>query len=161
MTRTLLLAFAAAVASTALHATAPAKADVKAAVPADTRKMSTVYLLAHAGAILDLCLASPDAASFPEAKSREIQDLAGRLGAIVRSIGTHYRDTELQGVYESTKAQMAADTKLRFHVKTNHQNCGERTLGEMRAYVTENESLIGKFVERKRLEAASPASPKR
>jgi hypothetical protein len=161
MTRALLLALAAAVASTALHATAPAKADAKAAATADTRKMSTVYLLAHAGAILDLCLASPDAASFPEAKSREIQDLAGRLGGIVRNIGTHYRDTELQGVYESTKAQMAADTKLRFHVKNNHQNCGERTLGEMRAYVAENEALIGKFVERKRLEAASPASPKK
>ena len=155
--RALGLALAAAAASTALHASTPAKA----AAPADTRKMSTVYVLAHAGAILDLCLASPDAATFPEAKSREIQELAGRLGGIVRNIGTHYRDTELQGVYESTKAQLASDTKLRFHVKNNHQNCGERTLGEMRAYVAENEALIGKFVERKRLEAATPASPKK
>ena len=31
----------------------------------------------------------------------------------------------------------------------------------MRAYVAENEQLIGKFVERKRLEAASPAPPKK
>lgn len=155
--RTFALALAATLASTAVEAATPPKAAVRA----DDRKMSTVYLLAHVGAILDLCMASPDAAQFPEAKSREIQDLAARVGGIVRTIGTHYRDTELQGVYESTKAQMATDTKLRFHVKNNHQNCGERTLGEMRAYVAENEQLIGKFVERKRLEAASPAPPKK
>ena len=135
------------------QAASPTQPAAKAASPADDRRMSTVYVLAQAGAILDLCLASPDAAAFPEAKSREIQSLATRLGGIVRTIGTHFRDAELVGVYESTKANMAADSRLRFHVKKNHENCGERTLGEMRAYVAENEALIGKFVERKRLEA--------
>lgn len=118
----------------------------------DDRRMSTVYVLSQAGAILDLCMASPDAPKFPETKSKEIQDLSSRLGGIVRLIGTHYRDHELVGVYDATKAQMAADPKLRFHVKNNHQNCGERTMGEMRAYVAENEALIGKFVEKQRLE---------
>jgi hypothetical protein len=127
--------------------------------PIDDRKMSTVYVLAHAGAILDLCMASPDAASFPEAKSKEIGELATRLAALVQSIGAYYRDKELAGVYQSTKAHLAGDTRLRFHVKNNHQNCGERTLGEMRAYVDENEALIGRFVEKKRLEAA--AAPKK
>ena len=79
----------------------------------------------------------------------------------MKTIGTHYRDAELMGVYEATKANMAADTRLRFHVKKNHQNCGERTMGEMRAYVAENEALIGKFVERRRLESASPAKPRK
>ena len=129
--------------------------------PADDRRMSTVYVLAQAGAILDLCLASPDAARFPEAKSKELQELASRLGGIVRTIGTHYKDSELMGVYESTKANMAADTRLRFHVKNNHQNCGERTLGEMRAYVAENEALIGKFVEKQRLEQDRRSAPAR
>ena len=84
----------------------------------DDRRMSNVYALAHAGAILDICLASPDAAAFPEAKSREIGDLATRLAAVVRSIGAHFRDTELVSIYDATKANMAADTKLRFHVKS-------------------------------------------
>ena len=126
----------------------------------DDRKMSTVYVYAQAGAILDLCLASPEAASFPQAKSREIGELAGRLGALVKSIGAHYRDPDLVGVYESTKANMAADTRLRFHVKNNHQNCGERTLGEMRAYVAENEALIGTFLQRAKEPPAKPAPPK-
>jgi hypothetical protein len=146
-----ILASIVAAAATPLNAASPAQPG-KGPAPVDDRRMSTVYVLAQAGAILDLCLASPDAARFPDAKSKEIQDLAARLGGIVRTIGTHYRDAELLGVYESTKANMAADTKLRFHVKNNHQNCGERTMGEMRAYVAENEALIGRFVERKRLE---------
>ena len=160
MTRAALLASILAAAATTLQAASPAT-PAKASAPNDDRRMSTVYVLAQAGAILDLCMASPDAARFPEAKSREIQELAGRLGGIVRTIGTHFRDDELLGVYESTKANMASDTRLRFHVKNNHQNCGERTLGEMRAYVAENEALIGKFVERKRAEAAAPATPKK
>jgi hypothetical protein len=148
-------------AATACAAHAASQPPAKAPPSGDTRKMSTVYVLAHAAAILDLCLASPDAARFPEAKSKEIQDLAARLGGIVRTIGTHYHDAELMGVYDATKAQLATDAKLRFHVKNNHENCGERTLGNMRAYVAENEQLIGKFVERKRLEASKAPPPGR
>ena len=133
----------------------------KVAPPNDDRRMSTVYVLSQAGAILDLCMGSPDAPSFPEAKSKELQDLSSRLGGIVKMIGTHYRDTELMGVYDATKAQMASDPKLRYHVKNNHQNCGERTMGEMRAYVAENEALIGKFVEKQRLEQDRRTAPKK
>ena len=124
----------------------------------DDRRMSNVYALAQAGAILDICLASPDAAAFPEAKSREIGNLAERLAAVVRSIGAHFRDSALLSIYEATKANMAADTKLRFHVKSNHQYCGERTLGDMRAYVAENEALIGNYLAGKR--AAAPPEKK-
>ncbi len=119
----------------------------------DDRRMSNVYVLAQAGAILDICLSSPEAGAFPEAKSREIGDLAARLAAVVRSIGAHFRDASLSSIYEATKANMAADSKLRFHVKSNHQYCGERTLGEMRAYVAENEALIGNYLAKK------PAAP--
>ena len=117
--------------------------------PRDT-KMANVYLLAHAGAILDVCMASPDAESFPEEKSREIRELSGRLSELVRTIGQHHRDAEVPVLYESTKARMAADTKLKFHVKNNHQHCGERTLGEMRAYVADNEESFRKFFERRK-----------
>jgi hypothetical protein len=141
----LIAAAAALAACTASAATPPANPKVL-----DDRRMSTVYVLAQAGAILDLCMASPEAGSFPEAKSKELGELASRLNAIVQLIGKHYHDKELVGVYQSTKANMAADTKLRFHVKNNHQNCGERTLGDMRAYVGENEALIGNFLAGKK-----------
>ena len=162
-TRTLAAGLVLALAVPALPAAAatPAAHPPNYAAQAASRKMSNLYLLAHAGAILDVCMASPDAGAFPETKAREIGDLAARLGALVRTIGTHYRDAEVPSVYEATKAQMASDTRLKFHVKNNHQNCGERTLGEMRAYVAQNEALIGKFVEKQRLEqdrrAAQPA----
>ena len=152
-----------AVAAIALGLALSASATTPPAQPKQPRdtKMSNVYSLAHAGAILEVCRASPDAEAFPEEKTREITELSGRLAELVRTIGQYYRDGEVPSVYEATKAHMAADTKLKFHVKNNHQNCGERTLGEMRAYVAENEALIGKFVERKRLEAAAPAAPKK
>jgi hypothetical protein len=153
---TRIAALVAAAAAVSIHA---APQPTRPAPAQDDRRMSTVYLLAHVGAILDLCMASPDAPSFPEAKSREIQDLSMRLGGIVKTIGTHYRDAELVGVYDATKANMATDAKLRFHVKNNHQNCGERTMGEMRAYVAENEALIGKFVEKQRLEQDRRSAP--
>lgn len=134
-----------------------AAAVLAAALPASAGSsgaMSNVYLLAHAGAILEACLASPEAGVFPEAKTRELGELGSRLAEVVRSMGTYTRDDELVLVYESTKAHIAGDTRLKFHVKNNHQNCGERTLGDMRAYVARNETLIGHFLERKRLESA-------
>lgn len=117
--------------------------------PPDT-KMGNVYLLAHAGAILEVCRAAPEAESFPEEKAREIAELSGRLAELVRTIGQYYGDREVPMLYESTKAHMAADTKLRLHVKKNHEQCGERTLGEMRAYVADNEESFRKFFERRK-----------
>ena len=159
MTRAFLVTSLVAAATT-LNAASPTQ-PAKALPPLDDRRMSTVYVFAQAGAIHDLCMASPDAARFPEAKTKELQELAARLGGIVKTIGTHYRDAELMGVYDATKANMAADTRLRFHVKNNHQNCGERTLGEMRAYVAENEALIGNFVQKQRLEQDRRSAPAR
>lgn len=115
--------------------------------PRDT-KMANVYLLAHAGAILEVCRASAEAESFPEEKSREIADLSGRLRELVRTIAQHHGDREVPALYEATKAQMAADTKLKHHVKKNHESCGERTLAEMRTYVSENEETFRRFFER-------------
>lgn len=119
---------------------------------APPRMMANVYLLAQAGAILDICVASPDAASFPAEKSRELASLATRLAEVVRLVATHYGDGALPSIYASTKAEIAADPKLRFHVKSNLQSCGERLMGEMRAYVAENETLINTFIKGARLE---------
>src|SRR5688500_8545566 len=100
-------------AALAAGAATPPKAPRKL----DDRRMSNVYALAQAGAILDICLASPDAAAFPEAKSREIGTLAARLAAVVRSIGAHFRDSDLVSIYDATRANIAADTEPRLRVK--------------------------------------------
>ena len=122
--------------------------------PRDT-KMSNVYSLAHAGAILEVCRASPVAEAFTEEKAREISELSGRLAELVRTIGQYYRDGEVPSVYEATKSHLAADTKLKFHVKNNHQYCGERTLADMRAYVSGNEASFKAFFDRRRQEEQS------
>ena len=118
-----------------------------------SRMMANVYLLAQAGAILDICLASPEFPSFPNDKARALMELSTRLGEVVRSVGTYYADDGLDAVYASTKAEIASDPKLRFHVKSNHRNCGERLMGEMRTYVTQNETLIGEYIHRPRPQA--------
>ncbi len=118
-----------------------------------SRMMANVYLLAQAGAMLDICLASPEFPSFPNDKARSLMELSTRLSEVVRSVGAYYADEGLDAVYESTKAQIASDPALRFHVKSNHKNCGERLLGEMRTYVAQNESLIGGYIHRPRPQA--------
>ena len=118
-----------------------------------SRMMANVYLLAQAGAMLDICLASPEFPSFPNDKARALLELSTRLTEVVRSVGTYYADDGLDAVYASTKAEIASDPKLRFHVKSNHRNCGERLMSEMHTYVTENESLIGDYIHRPRPQA--------
>lgn len=118
-----------------------------------SRMMANVYLLAQAGAILDICLASPEFPTFPSDKARALLELSTRLTEVVRSVGTYYGDDGLDAVYASTKAEIASDPKLRFHVKSNHRDCGERLMSEMRTYVTENESLIGDYIHRPRPQA--------
>lgn len=150
MNRLAAAAFTLGFALSASAATPPAQPKQ----PRDT-KMSNVYSLAHAGAILEVCRASPEAESFTEEKTREIADLTGRLAELVRTIGQYYKDGEVPAVYEATKAHLASDTKLKFHVKNNHQYCGERTLTDMRAYVAGNEASFKAFFDRRRQDEQS------
>ena len=128
----------------AVHAVADGRAP--------PRMVSNVYLLAQAGAMLDVCMASPDAPSFPAEKSRDIAASADRLSKLVGSIAEHYGDSGLASVYAATKAQIASDTKLKFHVRSNHGYCNERFMGEMKAYVAENEALIGGHISKSRMQ---------
>ncbi|HUP98317.1 MAG TPA: hypothetical protein VM073_10255, partial [Usitatibacter sp.] len=82
---------------------AAAMPAVEARVP--PRMVSNIYLLAQAGAMLDVCAASPEAPSFPPQKSREIAAVADRLAKLVGSIAAHYDDAGLPTVYSATKAQ--------------------------------------------------------
>ena len=122
---------------------------------APSRMVSNVYLLAQAGAMLDVCSASPEAPSFPTEKARDIAAVADRLTKLVASIAAHYGDSGLPAVYSATKAQIASDTKLKFHVKSNHGYCNERFMGEIRTYVAENEALIGGHLARAKMQPSA------
>jgi hypothetical protein len=117
---------------------------VAAATP-PSRMMANVYLLAEAGAMLDICIASPAFRELPAEGARELQGLDRRLMDLVRSIGTHYGEEGLDGVFAATKHRIASDPRLKFHVKNNYQYCGESLVGQLKTYVGENEALLGGF----------------
>ena len=107
--------------------------------------MANVYRLTEAGAALELCFQSAEYKALPAEKVREFRGLSSRLGEIVRSIGRHYGDPSLFETYESTKARISADSKLKLHMKNHYGYCGERLAREMETYVSENEKLIGEY----------------
>jgi hypothetical protein len=109
-------------------------------------KHASVYNLAYAGAILDICAASPAHAD-DAARSKEIGELSARLSALVNLMSGYYRDAELATLYDSTRKELAGDEKLRKRVRVVRGDCGERSLGEMRAYVSDNEAMITKGIE--------------
>jgi len=131
---------------------APGPPPSSSAYSANSSKLTSVYNLAHVGAMLDVCAAGAPAS----AKAKEIAELSTRLATLVKAMGGHYRDRELATIYESTKAQMASDEKLRRHVHETHQDCGESSLAGMRTYVADNEAMIHAAIE----SAAQKAAPK-
>jgi hypothetical protein len=147
-------AFAVACALAATSAAAVTPPAAPTAAPG--AKLTSIYNLAHVGAILDICAANPE--TTPDtAKSKEIAELASRIFALVRTMGSHYRDAELPAVYASTKKQMAGTEKLQRHVHEAHRDCGERALTDLRAYVADNEAMIAKAIGASK--APPPAPP--
>ncbi len=110
--------------------------------------MANVYRLTEAGAALDVCFKSSEYKALPTERVLELQGLSNRLGDLVRAIGKHYSDEGLYQIYESTKARISADPKLKLHVKNYYQYCGDRLAREMEAYVSENETLINEFLKK-------------
>lgn len=110
-----------------------------------SRMMANVYLLAEAGAMLDICLASPAYEALPPEQAGELQGLATRLATLVRSIGSHYGDADLEAVFKATKARLSAEPGVKLHVRNNFEYCGERLVDPLRAYVAENEGLMARF----------------
>lgn len=130
----------------ALAALALAAASLPAAgaLP-PSRMMANVYLLAEAGATLEVCRASPAFGALPAARAREIEGFAARLDALARAIGKHYGDDSLGEVYAATRARLAGDTRLKFHLRQNYEYCGERLAGAMRDYLRDHEALFDRF----------------
>ncbi len=120
------------------------------AATAPSRMMANVFRLSEAGAVLAVCFASPAFDALPAEHSARLRGLAERIGKLVASIGRHYRDDDLLATYEATRARIAAEPRLRLHVKNHYGYCGERLAVEMEKYVAENEALIGAFLEKPR-----------
>lgn len=112
-------------------------------------KIASIYNLAHVGAILEVCAASPAAAA-DAARAKEIGELSARVAGLAKTMSLYYREPELTTIYDATRKQMAGDDKLQRRVHEAHQDCGERSMGELRAYVAENETMISKFLESRR-----------
>jgi hypothetical protein len=113
-----------------------------------SQMMANVYRLTEASAVLDVCFESPGYKALPTERVLELQRLSNRLGDLVRSIGKHYGDEGLYQTYESTKARISSESKLKLHVKNYYQYCGDRLAREMEAYVSENEKLINEFLKK-------------
>lgn len=127
-----------------------AAALLAAALPAaaatpPSRMMANVYLLAEAGAMIDICIASPAFKELSPSGAREVEGFDRRLAGIVRAIGAHYGEQGLDDVYAATKTRIAADPRLKFHVRNNYAYCGDHLIGQLRTYVAENEAMLGDY----------------
>ena len=131
---------------------AAAAAPAGAATP-PSRMMANVYLLAEAGAMVDICVASDEFKALPAARGRSIHELDRRLMEIVRAIGRHYGEHALDGTYAATKARIASDPRLKFHQRNNYATCGDHLIGQLETYVTENESMMAQYFRGQSLKA--------
>jgi hypothetical protein len=128
-----------------------------AAATTPSGMMANVYRLTEAAAVLTVCTQSEAFNALPGEKAAQAKDLLARLGSVVGSIGTHYRDDSLPATFEATRAKIAGETAMRGYVKTKYQYCGDALFEDMRAYVEANEKLIYGYFER---EAAAKAGRK-
>ena len=110
--------------------------------------MANVFRLSEAGAVLEICFRSAAFESVPAERSAKLRELAERMAAVVRAIGTHYKDDTLVPTYEATRDRIAGESRLRLHVKNHYEYCGERLATEMEKYVAENEELVVGYFKR-------------
>jgi hypothetical protein len=157
MLRTLLAAVM-LLALQAMAATPPASPR-KPAEPTPPGMMANVYRLTEAAAVVTVCTRSDAFKALPAEKARQLEGLLARLGAVVESIGRHYRDDAMAATYEATRESIAAETAMRGYVKTKYQYCGDALLEDMAAYVESNEKLIGGYFERDAAARAARKTP--
>ena len=107
--------------------------------------MGNVYRFSEAGAVLEVCFASPAFKSLPPERAEALRGLAARLARLVKAIGQYYDDSSVFPSYEATRARIAGESRLKLHVKNHFDYCGERLVTEMDRYLDENEQLLGRY----------------
>jgi hypothetical protein len=107
--------------------------------------MANVYRFSEAGAVLEICFASPAFKAAPRERVEALEALALRIRRLVKAIGQYYGDASLHPTYEATRSRIAAESRLRLHVKNHYEYCGERLVADLDAYLAENELLLGRY----------------
>ena len=107
--------------------------------------MANVYRFSEAGAVLEICFASAAYKDLPAERAEVLRVLSTRLVRLVKAIGQYYADGSVYPSYEATRARIAAESRLRLHVKNHYEYCGERLVAEMDRYLSENEQLLGRY----------------
>lgn len=110
--------------------------------------MANVYSLTEASAVLTVCIESPAFTALAPEKAAQVQRQRARIGELVRNIAKYYKDAELQGTYEATRARIAGEPQMQGYAKGKYQYCGDALLRDMEAYVAENETLINGYIAR-------------
>jgi hypothetical protein len=107
--------------------------------------MANVYRFSEAGAVLEICFASPGFKALPPDRTQALRAQSARLSRLVKAIGQYYGDSSLHPTYEATRERIAAESRLRLHVKNHYEYCGERLVADMDRYLAENELLLGRY----------------
>ena len=107
--------------------------------------MANVYRFSEAGAVLEICFASPSFKTQPAERIDALRAQSARLARLVKAIGQYYGDSSVHPTYEATRARIAAESRLRLHVKNHYEYCGERLVADMDRYLAENELLLGRY----------------
>lgn len=112
---------------------------------APSTMMANVYRFSEAGAVLEVCFTSPAFARLARDRAEGMRALGERLTRLVKAIGRYYGDASVFPSYEATRSRLAAESRLRLHVKNHYDYCGPRLAAEMDRYLAENEQLLGSY----------------
>ena len=107
--------------------------------------MGNVYRFSEAGAVLEVCFASPAFDQVPAERVEALRGLSTRLARLVKAIGQYYGDSSVFPSYEATRVRLAADSNLKLRVKNLYDYCGPRLAVELDKYLSENEQLLGSY----------------
>jgi hypothetical protein len=126
---------------------------------APSTMMANVYRFSEAGAVLEICFASPAYKSLPPERAEALRALSARIARLVKAIGQYYGDRTVHPSYEATRDRIAGESRLRLHVKNHYEYCGERLVAEMDKYLAENELLLGRYFSEPRPAATNKRPP--
>lgn len=129
----------------ALSALAAALAFPAQAGVTPSQMMANVFRFSEAGAVLEICFASEAFGALPPERAGALRQQAGRLARLARAIGQYYEDSTIAATYEATRDRIAAESRLKLHVKNHYGYCGENLVAEMDKYLAENELLLGRY----------------
>lgn len=126
---------------------------------APSTMMANVYRFSEAGAVLEVCFSSPAFKALSPERAEAMKSLGTRLARLVKAIGQYYEDASVFPSYEATRSRLAAESRLRLHLKNHYDYCGPRLAAEMDRYLGENEQLLGRYFSQEPPKAGNKRPP--